>query len=513
METLKHLYNDIHVPQPTIAVRTLWGSDPYSRGSYTFLPPGATNEDYQMLQYPINENSESYTIDETDTMRLFCCGEHTTSFHPSTAHGAYLSGLRAAKEVIDSMFTKDKTDNRNERQIPLLYYRLKHPDVSLDCHMCKKSGSRSIEGPLLAFQRANRRILIHMNCAKYTPDVMIVGGAWRNIFKALNRAKQLRCNLCKKTGASIGCINKDCNRSYHYHCCLETGWTFNEKDIHFHCDTHRSKEFLTNDAQESVISIDFFRSKNPFFPPQCYFCAQNDQTAGAGKLLAFQLGAGQILVHEKCLRYSNVVPEGTWSENTENYFNVFKSFNSGRNCIICNKDTATIKCAKCSVQVHYPCAVNSGWDFEKDPLFLCQQHRPQRLLESATPKNVGIQHNLFNPTISSTNTSNETSSSQLNHKLLNSSSLVTTIETPLQPKHNLLAKHNLFNTTSLNNIDDIGASLSIKHDVLNPSISTTATNEAQFEGKHELLNPTSLVTNIETPLQAKQNFICSFQSN
>ena len=69
-----------------------------------------------MLQYPINENSETYTVDETDTMRLFWCGEHTTSFHPSTAHGAYLSGLRAAKEVIGSMFSKSKerVDNRNE---------------------------------------------------------------------------------------------------------------------------------------------------------------------------------------------------------------------------------------------------------------------------------------------------------------------------------------------------------------------------------------------------------------
>ena len=107
METLQHLYKDLQIPQPNIGVSTSWGSDPYQKGSYSFLPPGATNEDYQVLRYPINGKSASNIVDETDTMRLFWCGEHTNTLYPSTAHGAYLSGLLAAKEVVDSMFLKE----------------------------------------------------------------------------------------------------------------------------------------------------------------------------------------------------------------------------------------------------------------------------------------------------------------------------------------------------------------------------------------------------------------------
>ncbi|KAH9890240.1 hypothetical protein F4778DRAFT_796496, partial [Xylariomycetidae sp. FL2044] len=34
---------------------------------------------------------------------LHLAGEHTTDTHPATVHGAYLSGLQVASEVIDTM--------------------------------------------------------------------------------------------------------------------------------------------------------------------------------------------------------------------------------------------------------------------------------------------------------------------------------------------------------------------------------------------------------------------------
>jgi monoamine oxidase len=64
-----------------------WGSDPFSRGGYSYPAAGA-------LDAP---SSWAAPVDRT----LFFAGEATCGdVHPATVHGAYESGLRAADEVI-----------------------------------------------------------------------------------------------------------------------------------------------------------------------------------------------------------------------------------------------------------------------------------------------------------------------------------------------------------------------------------------------------------------------------
>ena len=212
--------------------------------------------------------------------------------------------------------------------------------------------------------------------------------------------------------------------------------------------------------------------------------------------MGFQLGAGQILVHEKCLRYSNVVAEGTWSENTENYFNVFKTFNSGHNCLVCKKDTATIKCDKCMAYFHYPCAVSSGWDLEQK--FLCLQHRPRRSPEPIT--NGGVQHDLFKP-----------AGAQINHNLFNpshSNDIQKHVHNLLNPAtnqphihHNLIMPSNSHHasqpTQSL--LSSVKSTFQMQaHNLLNSSASVTAS-----QPNHSLLNPALSMTSS----QASSNLI------
>jgi monoamine oxidase len=75
------------VPEPTHAKITRWGTDPYSLGSYSFLKTGATPQDYDRIAEPV-------------AGRLFFAGEHTSRRYAATVHGAYLSGLRAARELV-----------------------------------------------------------------------------------------------------------------------------------------------------------------------------------------------------------------------------------------------------------------------------------------------------------------------------------------------------------------------------------------------------------------------------
>lgn len=83
---LRSMFASKTVPEPTAFRVTRWGSDPWTRGSYSYVPVAASGEDYETLAEPVGE-------------RLFFAGEATNREFPSTAHGAYLSGLREAARI------------------------------------------------------------------------------------------------------------------------------------------------------------------------------------------------------------------------------------------------------------------------------------------------------------------------------------------------------------------------------------------------------------------------------
>lgn len=74
------------VPTPGAKVITSWTNDPFSLGSYVFLPPGADFDDLDQLARPAGP-------------RLLFAGEATDPEHYGTVHGAVLSGLREARRL------------------------------------------------------------------------------------------------------------------------------------------------------------------------------------------------------------------------------------------------------------------------------------------------------------------------------------------------------------------------------------------------------------------------------
>jgi len=74
-------------PAPVAMVRSSWSTDPLALGCYSFPAPGSVPADFDLLGTPANN-------------RLFFAGEHTAFDHYGTVHGAYFSGLRAARQVL-----------------------------------------------------------------------------------------------------------------------------------------------------------------------------------------------------------------------------------------------------------------------------------------------------------------------------------------------------------------------------------------------------------------------------
>ena len=77
------------LPRLEEAIVTKWSQDPFARGTYSYLGPKAEPGDYEAMAAP--------------TGNVHFAGEATCGTHPATVHGAFISGLRAAAEVVDAM--------------------------------------------------------------------------------------------------------------------------------------------------------------------------------------------------------------------------------------------------------------------------------------------------------------------------------------------------------------------------------------------------------------------------
>lgn len=86
MHHLRQIYG-IDTPDPIKTKKTHWQSEPYTLGSYSYLPKNINKKVITTLAKPV-------------AGKLYFAGEATSTTDLSTVHGAYLSGMRAAQEVL-----------------------------------------------------------------------------------------------------------------------------------------------------------------------------------------------------------------------------------------------------------------------------------------------------------------------------------------------------------------------------------------------------------------------------
>lgn len=84
MQALRQIFPQ--APDPVAFRRTRWSQDPFALGSYSFFATGSRPQDRRALFAPMG--------------RVHFAGEACRLDYPSTTHGAYLSGVEAAKAVL-----------------------------------------------------------------------------------------------------------------------------------------------------------------------------------------------------------------------------------------------------------------------------------------------------------------------------------------------------------------------------------------------------------------------------
>ena len=86
MKPLRNIFGE-SVPDPEKIVVSKWTSDEFSYGVYSYNKVGYVASDRNKLKKPVAE-------------KVFFGGEATSTAYYSTVHGAYWSGIAAAKKVL-----------------------------------------------------------------------------------------------------------------------------------------------------------------------------------------------------------------------------------------------------------------------------------------------------------------------------------------------------------------------------------------------------------------------------
>ena len=89
MLRLRRIYG-ADIPEPKSLFLTNWSADPNSMGPFAIPIVGSTPKHYAALAEPISG-------------KLFFAGEHTNFDYRASVHGAYLSGLRAARQLMETV--------------------------------------------------------------------------------------------------------------------------------------------------------------------------------------------------------------------------------------------------------------------------------------------------------------------------------------------------------------------------------------------------------------------------
>ncbi|KAM7158365.1 G2/M phase-specific E3 ubiquitin-protein ligase isoform 5-T8 [Molossus nigricans] len=132
---------------------------------------------------------------------------------------------------------------------------------TLACVFCRKDDDCPNKyGEMKTHEKWN--ITVHYYCLLMSSGIWqrgkeeegVYGFLIEDIRKEVNRASKLKCCVCKKTGASIGCVAPRCKRSYHFPCGLQRECLFQfTGNFASFCWTHRPVQIITpNNYRESL---------------------------------------------------------------------------------------------------------------------------------------------------------------------------------------------------------------------------------------------------------------------
>jgi hypothetical protein len=89
---------------------------------------------------------------------------------------------------------------------------------------------------------------VHFACAIFSPLTWLRSNRWHNLKTEVRRGHLLECAVCKKKGATVGCVIQRCKYIIHVSCAISVGWTPTILQKRFTCPCHTEKVSADGDA-------------------------------------------------------------------------------------------------------------------------------------------------------------------------------------------------------------------------------------------------------------------------
>nr|XP_020504017.1 flocculation protein FLO11-like [Labrus bergylta] len=132
------------------------------------------------------------------------------------------------------------------------------------CILCGRSEETKVTGPL----STKCEVTAHQNCLLFASGIYcqesplhddLFGFFVHDVMDEVKRGKKLKCHHCKRSGATAGCGNSRCKKSYHYPCAVEEGVRTDE-DIkngkyELYCPNTVNRKVKTPKRPQSVYEI------------------------------------------------------------------------------------------------------------------------------------------------------------------------------------------------------------------------------------------------------------------
>uniref|UniRef100_A0A8C6S7Y8 PHD-type domain-containing protein n=1 Tax=Neogobius melanostomus TaxID=47308 RepID=A0A8C6S7Y8_9GOBI len=101
-------------------------------------------------------------------------------------------------------------------------------DNNVKCVLCEMSEENKVTGAL----SSKEEVTAHQNCLLYSSGLFcrespqlddLFGFSVEDVLSERQRGRKLSCKKCNKKGATVGCENGRCQKSYHYPCAIQAG--------------------------------------------------------------------------------------------------------------------------------------------------------------------------------------------------------------------------------------------------------------------------------------------------
>ncbi|XP_025268901.1 uncharacterized protein LOC112639372 isoform X2 [Camponotus floridanus] len=129
---------------------------------------------------------------------------------------------------------------------------------------------------------------------KGNDDEGILGFLIEDIQKELRRGKRLTCSYCKKIGATLGCCNVRCRRTFHFPCGLKDGSLYQYfGEFRSYCINHRPKQQIDEHILKQISPLD---------NTLCYICYNKVNPIDFVKTLWAPCCKKNAFFHHKCIQ-------------------------------------------------------------------------------------------------------------------------------------------------------------------------------------------------------------------